>query len=199
MDVTTDEGNVFIGGMDVSISGSRIVAGADNIDSTGAVFLYTKENDKWQVNSKIFAGDLNTGDGFGFGAAVSNDAVIIGAPFSDGDASNAGTVYVYDENSITSVKPFLTQNRPDRFTLLQNYPNPFNPVTTIRYHLPLSGDVNLSIYNILGQKVATLISENQVAGSYNMQWDATAYSSGVYFYVMQAAGTVQTRKLMLLK
>jgi len=85
----------------------------------------------------------------------------------------------------------------------QNYPNPFNPKTIINYELPITSEIELSIYNILGQKVATLVSKKQPAGRYQVEWDASRFASGVYFYRLSAEGraqsVVQTRKLVLLK
>jgi polyhydroxybutyrate depolymerase len=89
---------------------------------------------------------------------------------------------------------------PTLFSLSQNYPNPFNPTTTINYKLPITNYVELSIYNLLGQKVATLINERQNAGSHQVEWDASAFASGVYYYrLITDAGFVQTKKLILLK
>ena len=88
---------------------------------------------------------------------------------------------------------------PVRFELKQNYPNPFNPVTTISYQLAIKSDVNLSIYNILGQKVATLVSENQQPGEYSIRWDASQLSSGFYFYRIVAGDFVSAKKMLLLK
>ncbi len=97
---------------------------------------------------------------------------------------------------------------PSQTTLYQNYPNPFNPTTTIGYSLkgPLSGrlsafsHVELAVYNLLGQKVATLISEKQSAGKHSVVWNATGFASGVYYYKLETSdGFVQTRKLLLLK
>jgi hypothetical protein len=89
---------------------------------------------------------------------------------------------------------------PGRFFLGQNYPNPFNPKTTINYQLPSGSQVDLSIYNLLGQKVATLVSEKKAAGSYKVEWNASSFASGVYFYKLETnAGFVQTKKLILLK
>lgn len=88
---------------------------------------------------------------------------------------------------------------PD-FELKQNYPNPFNPSTVIEYNLPENSKINLSIYNLLGQKIVTLISGQQTAGSTKVIWDAADYSAGLYFYTLQTDnGWVQTRKLLLLK
>ena len=90
--------------------------------------------------------------------------------------------------------------RPNSFTLYQNYPNPFNPVTIINYQLSMTNDVKLTIYNLLGQKVATLVSEKQKAGHHHVEWDASGFASGVYYYRLSTdAGFVQAKKLVLLK
>jgi len=83
--------------------------------------------------------------------------------------------------------------------LKQNYPNPFNPSTTIRYEMPFSGHVRLSVYNILGQEITTLVNEEQNAGYQSVVWKAGNVASGVYFYRLQSASFVQTRKMLLLR
>ncbi len=89
---------------------------------------------------------------------------------------------------------------PQKFVLDQNYPNPFNPITTINYELPITNYVDLSVYNLLGQKVAVLVNKYQPAGTYQMEWDASGFGSGVYFYRLQSeSGYVQVRKMVLLK
>jgi len=87
---------------------------------------------------------------------------------------------------------------PTRSTLFQNYPNPFNPVTTIRYEIPRESKVVLSVYNILGQEVATLVNDVQKAGRYSVEFQPNL-GSGVYFYRLQAGDFVETKKLLLLK
>jgi hypothetical protein len=87
----------------------------------------------------------------------------------------------------------------DLFTLRQNHPNPFNPITTIEYQLPQVGQVDLSIYTILGQKVATLVSKKQPAGTYEIEWDASGLASGIYLYRLETGDFSQTKKLILLK
>ncbi|MFH2034949.1 MAG: S8 family serine peptidase [Candidatus Zixiibacteriota bacterium] len=93
---------------------------------------------------------------------------------------------------------------PDQFGLAQNYPNPFNPSTSIYYNLPKAADVAINIYNLLGQKVKTLINLHQRAGQYQIIWDGTndrggKISSGIYFYRMETEEFSQTRKMLLLK
>jgi hypothetical protein len=88
---------------------------------------------------------------------------------------------------------------PDDYRLEQNYPNPFNPSTTIRFGLPRRSDVQLTVFNTLGQKVATLAQGEEDAGYHAVRFDASGFSSGVYFYRIQAGKFVQTRKLLLLR
>ena len=81
----------------------------------------------------------------------------------------------------------------------QNYPNPFNPETIINYELPITNNVELSIYNILGQRVATLVNKEQRAGSYEVKFNASNLTSGIYFYKLQSGSFVESRKMVLLK
>jgi len=91
-------------------------------------------------------------------------------------------------------------NQVKEFRLKQNYPNPFNPLTTIYYQLPHSSKVELSFYNVIGQKIATLVSEKQNAGYYEVKWDANGFSSGIYIYRLSTdKGLSKTRKLVLIK
>jgi hypothetical protein len=95
-------------------------------------------------------------------------------------------------------------NKPFKFQLFQNYPNPFNPATTIRYQLPKNTKVVLNIYNILGQKVKTLVDQVQTSGAKAVYWDGEndsgqSVSSGIYIYRLQAGGKALSRKLLLLK
>ena len=88
---------------------------------------------------------------------------------------------------------------PVSFTLGQNYPNPFNPSTTIRYSLPSRSLVTLTVFNTLGQQVATLVQGEQEAGYHEVQFDGSGLASGVYVYRLQAGDFVQSLKLTLLR
>lgn len=93
---------------------------------------------------------------------------------------------------------------PSEFLLRQNYPNPFNPNTTIHFELPIATNVILKVYNILGQEVATLVDENKAAGKYDVQFDGSQLSSGVYFYRLTAGehsspNFISIKKLILIK
>jgi hypothetical protein len=88
---------------------------------------------------------------------------------------------------------------PAAFELLQNFQNPFNPSTTIRYSLAVGTHVTLTVFNTLGQRVATLVSENQDAGHHDVRFDGSKLSSGVYFYRLQAGDFVESRKMIIVK
>ncbi|MGB5530500.1 MAG: T9SS type A sorting domain-containing protein [Ignavibacteriaceae bacterium] len=90
-------------------------------------------------------------------------------------------------------------NAPLSFNLEQNYPNPFNPSTNIKYSVPESGNVKLSVYNLVGEEVAVLVNGNVEAGNFEVTFDASSLPSGVYLYKLQSANSVQTKKMMLLK
>ena len=105
----------------------------------------------------------------------------------------------YSSSDPTEIQESNWNELPLKFELQPNFPNPFNPKTVIGYRLSKLSDVDLSIYNLLGQKVATLISERQPAGSYQVEWNASEFSSGVYFYVITAGEFHEVRKMMLIK
>ena len=88
---------------------------------------------------------------------------------------------------------------PAKYELSSNYPNPFNPTTTINYQLPEEGFVTMSIYNMVGQKVATLVNGNMTAGYHSVVWNAAAMPSGVYLYHLEAGAFSETRRMVLLK
>ena len=114
-----------------------------------------------------------------------------------------------DEVEITLTDPAaakaVAQTLPESFELANNYPNPFNPTTTIQYALPQAADVELTVYNVFGQVVRTLVAEYQSAGRYAVEWDATndsgyRLSSGMYLYRLQAGGEfLEVKKMLLLR
>jgi hypothetical protein len=88
---------------------------------------------------------------------------------------------------------------PYKFALHQNYPNPFNARTTVEYSISTPGHVNLTVYNLLGQRVVTLVDDNRAAGEYSETWDATSISSGIYFVRLQSGESSRRMKMLLLK
>jgi len=93
----------------------------------------------------------------------------------------------------------LPNQIPTEFSLLQNYPNPFNPSTKITFSIIEPGLVTLKVYNLLGQEIATLVNEELVTNTYQVDFDASTLPSGVYFYKLESGSTSVTKKMMLLK
>ena len=112
------------------------------------------------------------------------------------------TLYSRPVNVTVKKSTDLTENVsdiPKEYALYQNYPNPFNPVTSIRYALPVKSDVDITLYNLLGQKICTIISGKQEAGYHIVQFNGIDLSSGVYFYKISTNNFSQIKKMILIK
>ena len=109
--------------------------------------------------------------------------------------------YIYVDNSILGQ---IVDNIPMQYSLNQNYPNPFNPITTIGYIIPKDGIVNITIFDMMGKEVNTILNRPQTAGYRSIQWNATndqgdPVSAGIYLYRIRARDFIQTKKMILLK
>jgi len=104
-----------------------------------------------------------------------------------------GTFEYFELEQIIAINP------PGKFTLLQNYPNPFNPVTTIKFVVREKSNVTVTIFNSIGEDVLTLVNEEKVAGSYEVNFNATGFTSGIYYYKLQTDDFAQTKKMILMK
>ena len=114
--------------------------------------------------------------------------------------SEAGSDTVYLSGTGTSIGIEDDPNLlPEKITLYQNYPNPFNPTTIIKYDLTEFSNVKLSIYDINGKLVQTLLNSNMPAGKYEIEWNAAGVASGIYIYSIESGNAVLNKKLILLK
>lgn len=105
----------------------------------------------------------------------------------------------FEEGDPTSAQPVVSSETPQDVRLSQNYPNPFNPATTIEYAVPEGGQVKLEIFDMTGRKITTLVDEPQQAGTYEISWDASDHSSGVYIYRLSAGDIVLSNQMTLVK
>ncbi|MCP4582015.1 MAG: T9SS type A sorting domain-containing protein [candidate division Zixibacteria bacterium] len=151
---------------------------------------------------KFFAAALSGGDGIGFGVDSSWPLSHRGwentagyAPSRDRDLQDIGITVLCDLH----VGIDDDNSRPINFSLNQNYPNPFNANTEINFSLDKTSTVDLSVYNMLGQKVATLVSGDLPADNHTVSWDASDVATGVYFYRLEVENNSETRKMILLK
>ncbi|HEY6437202.1 MAG TPA: FlgD immunoglobulin-like domain containing protein, partial [Ignavibacteriaceae bacterium] len=122
---------------------------------------------------------------------------------------NNGSIVKYKELYLVTDTEPVRNIIPELYSLKQNYPNPFNPATSIEYSLPVAAEIELVVYNIIGQQVASLVNEQRSAGSYSVVWNADdskgiKLSSGIYFYKLKASGVdgiefQEIKKMVLLK
>jgi len=203
-------------GINVTGSGSCYVTGrfrntatfGDTIlTSTGLDDIFVARYDSEGILSWIWQAG-GTGDDWGFSINSDNfnNIFITGrftldATFGDTTLSSVGSYDMF----VTKIEDHILSLSkgeiylPNGFQLLQNYPNPFNPTTTIEFSLPKTEIVTLEVYNILGEELATLVSERLTAGKYKYDWDASSLASGVYFYQLQAGSFMETKKMLLLR
>ena len=115
--------------------------------------------------------------------------------------ANDGKYFIAARDSLSilsSIEP-VSSGVPGVFSLYQNFPNPFNPVTNIRFSLVRAGDVSLTIYDVTGREVSTLLNERKAPGDYVVSFSGSGLASGIYFYSLTAGGFRETRKMMLIK
>ena len=202
-------------------TGTRIFAGNYFSTDTGASWTnvgasFPKSVYSLAVSSSLSGGNVNVFAGlFGGGVYVSSNfgsswtAVNEGATFNQTFALAVQGRYLLAGTEcgvwrrplaemVTSVAEF-NKDLPGRFALEQNFPNPFNPSTTIRFQTPEKSHVRLTIFNILGERVAVVADEVMGAGQYERIWNASSKASGVYFCRFEAGTYVEVKKLMLMK
>ncbi|MBK7631077.1 MAG: PKD domain-containing protein [Ignavibacteriales bacterium] len=131
-----------------------------------------------------------------------NFIFIAGRPYRfNAAASYANYDFIIDNWMVTTPTDVEEDDQivPEKFALLQNYPNPFNPSTRITYNIAHRSNVSLKIYDLLGKEIVTLVNEQKEVGTYDVQFDASKLSSGVYIYSIQAGDFLESRKMILMK
>jgi len=164
----------------LAVSGSKLFAGTDG----SGVFLSTNNGASWTIASTGLTNTI-------VNALVVSDTFLF--------AGTGDGVWRRPLSEIITGIEYQIDGTPSQFELEQNYPNPFNPSTTIKYSIPTSEFVTLKIFDVLGNEIATLVNENKSAGSYEINFNASNLSSGIYLYTLQAESYTQTKKLILLR
>lgn len=149
------------------------------------------------LNNPIMSGDPGTWDADNvWFPRVIKDADAYHMWYSGRDVGVDRIGYAVDP--ISGIETF-DNVRPEDFYLKQNYPNPFNPATNIEFSIPKTDFVTLKVFNILGQEVATLVSERLTAGTYKYDWDASSLASGIYLYRIQSGVYFDIKKMILVR
>ena len=202
--------NGIIAGAAKSLDSTKGVAGFDYSNwFTSNNNRYYDNNDAAALSNPFFLSHPNALPKAG-SPALTGGAVPPDDGFFDATATFVGAFGTEDWTSswstikmtpvVSSINEELaTTQIPAKFELSQNYPNPFNPATTIRFSLPQAGAVKLTVYNLLGQVVTTLVNGYREAGTYNVNWDASNLSTGIYIYRVEANSFSLTKKMTLLK
>ncbi len=194
------------------------------VDDCGYIFATTNGGSNW--TTQVSGGPglysvyfINSTTGWAVGTSGNIFGTTNGGGSWTSQVNNAGTdihaVQFVDANTgwavagstilhttsggVTSVGTSRFGEQPQSFKLMQNYPNPFNPTTTIRFSLPTSSYVTLKVYNILGQEIATLVNGERTPGEYTIEWQSSAFPSGVYFYRLSAGNFSSVKKMVLMK
>jgi hypothetical protein len=192
-------------GFSVSIYGDYLAVGVrhDNQlgNNSGSVCFYTRQGDNWNFICKILASDGESSDQFSYSTFLNGNYLIAGAPQRVfGDTLSYGGAYIYTGfTALTNINDKIFSLSPVEYALDQNYPNPFNNMTMINYQLPSASEVELSVYNLLGQKIVTLVSGEQQAGLHHVVFNGTDLSSGIYIYSIKAGRFNQVKKMLLLR
>ena len=178
------------------IAQDLIVANGANITLSGGA---QASNIFWQVSGQV---TLGTGAAMK-GIILSQTLVEMQTGATLDGRTLAQTAVTLDANSVTISGTVTSVDNDEKafqeFELSQNYPNPFNPWSNIKYNLKKSGNVTLTIFNLAGQEIETLVNGFQSAGEYQIKWKATGFPSGIYFYRFQVGDFSETKKLILQK
>lgn len=187
---------------------SMSIAPADELLGTNSIRLYYSESDLSPISGYHVdeeALQVHRWDSASFQWQPLESLVDTALNFASASITEAGVYTLFAVQYPTDINDGDSQGSlPYRFELSQNYPNPFNPVTTIEYSLPERSHVKIEIYNVVGQRVRTLVDRENVAGSYTVTWDGTTsvgvpVATGVYLYRFQAGDHFETKKMLLLK
>jgi len=191
-------------GIAMGIYKNTAAIGAVDKDSYGAVYIFNYTHGNWQQTDYLPHPDppVNPKAYSAFGSAVkmNNSFLIVSDPtHQTKNGIYGGTVYVYDSNSLITSIHKTPVHQPGKIHLSPAYPNPFNPSTNIRYKLNQTAHVHIDIYNILGQKVATLKNDRESAWIHLLSWKPEHLSSGVYFIKLHASNQIMVEPVTYLK
>jgi len=182
--------NNFKNNLDVMVGVANVYLCSTTIDTICDYRLIGET--KWGQFSQYMSiiGDVNN-DGY--------DEFLISAPLFPDHENPLGKVYIYSLKKITKISNNLNNTYISNFKLMQNTPNPFNPSTKIKFTLPKPETVKIEVYNIIGQKIQTLLNQPMPAGHHEVEFNGKNLPSGVYLYRIEAGAWQDVKKMVLLQ
>ncbi len=197
---SVNSGQDYPSSIAVNPTGDVYVTGASNIGANGADYYTVKYA---AANGNVLGSRREDGPAHGndYATAIGLDGVnppnvYVTGSWRTGAGTNYNTIkYPFDLSGIINISTQV----PDKFSLQQNYPNPFNPTTNIRFDVAKSSSVRLAVYDIVGREVGVLVNQQLNPGTYEVNWNANGFSSGVYFYKLITGDFTETKKMILNK
>lgn len=187
-DIALDKsGNIYVSGMSIDTTTNFMGRNCATIkyNPAGAQQWIQKYNGNGNSNDELYSIAVDTSGG----------VYVTGYVTGIGTAADIVTIKYSQPIGIETI----SNEVPSEFSLFQNYPNPFNPVTNIKFNILKTGFVSIKVYDILGNEVETLLSENKPAGSYSVSFDGNKLSSGIYFYKINIGDFSDTKRMVLVK
>jgi hypothetical protein len=186
-------------GISVTISSdgnTAIEGGSYDNNHAGAVWVFTRSGSIWtQLGSKL-VGTGAVGNALqGTSVSISSEGTLIEGGHYDNNQQGAVWAFINPTIGISQISSIV----PAKFSLEQNYPNPFNPNSKIRFQIAKLGNAMLVVYDMQGKEVSTLVNQQLKPGTYEVDFDGSRFSSGVYFYKLSAEDFLQTKKMTLIK
>jgi Secretion system C-terminal sorting domain len=177
------------------------------IPNSGFENWTTGNPDGWTTtNPNLFVSNVNMVTTSHSGAIACEGIVVYGVngipniDATDSGHPHTGSYFILDDISLEGTTVMNGENASvTNFSLEQNYPNPLNPSTTIKYQIPKSGFVNLVVYDVLGREVSKLVNENKIGGHYEVSFDASKLTNGIYIYQLKENDFMSSKKMILLK
>lgn len=183
-------------GIAVSASEGLALIGASG-DEAGSAYVFRQTESGWVEEVMLTASDGDDGDQLGWSVSLSGDAALIGAPNDSDSGLDSGSAYVFGLAGAVAGEDALAV--PAAPVLAPNYPNPFSRTTALRFELSVPAHVRVSVYDLLGRRVATLVDARRPAGWHEVVLDASDLPSGIYVYRLTADGTTRQRRMLLVK
>ena len=181
----------------ISVSGSNVHIVWHDLRAGNWEIYYKRSTDggtSWGIDTR-----LTNDPAYSWGPSVLAYGSVVHVVWRDFRDGNDEIYYKRDPTgNLVGIKN-ISSEIPSSFSLSQNYPNPFNPITIIKFDIPMNNYVTLKIHDVLGREVAMLVNEQLKAGTYQADWDASNYASGIYFYKLYTDNFSQTKRMVLVK